>query len=80
MRRALEWLGLVEENRDADMDYCPVDLKARRDRFMERTIPGQGILVSRGGICIEREKEIVDTLHQGRIVLVDLRDVELQPG
>ncbi len=80
VRRALEWLGLVEEDREAEMEYCPVDLKARRERFMEKTIPGQGILVCRGQAAIRREKEISETLHKGRIVVVDLREVDLEPG
>lgn len=80
MRRALEWLGLAEETSDGGIDYCPVEFKARRDRFMEKTFPGQGVLVCRGRAALEREKEMVETLRQGRILVVDLRKIELEPG
>lgn len=80
MRRALEWLGLAEEIPDEAVDYCPVEFKARRDRFMEKTFPGQGALVCRGQTALDREKEMVEALRQGRILIVDLRSVALEPG
>lgn len=80
MRRALEWLGLIEEGSDAVTDYCPVEFKARRDRFMEKTFPGQGVLVCRDQVSLDREKEMIETLRKGRILVVDLREIDLEPG
>lgn len=80
VRRALEWLGLVEEDREAEMNLGPVEFKARRDRFMEKTFPGQGVLICRGQTALEREKEMVEALRQGRIIVLDLRNIALEPG
>lgn len=80
VRRALEWLGVLEVDRDDAMNPCSAELKARRERFMEKTFPGQGVLVCHGQVALDREKEIVETLRQGRILVVDLRDISLEPG
>ncbi|MCF7936093.1 MAG: cell division protein SepF [Synergistales bacterium] len=87
LARLLVKLGILEEIEEFEEPVEQKKSRKRRDaKPPEPQVPpepeevGPALVICRGDECVRRAEELVDALHQGRLVLVDLRGVARQPG
>ncbi len=77
--RLLARLGILEEVEE-DFEDDEEQMRDRKRRVLEPSPPEAVLVVVRGMQCVHRREEIAEALHQGKLVLVDLRMVERAMG
>lgn len=77
--RLLAKLGILEEV-DEEYEVDEEHLKERKRRVLEPPPPETALVVVRGMQCVHRREQIAEMLHQGKLILVDLRLVERGMG
>ena len=77
--RLLARLGILEDV-DEEFEEDEEQLQERKRRVLNPVPPDSALVVVRGMQCVQRREEIAEALHQGKLVLVDLRLVERTLG
>lgn len=77
--KLLARLGILEEVEE-DFEEDDEQWKERKRRVLEPAPPEAALVVVRGLQCVHRREEVAEALHQGKLVLVDLRLVERALG
>jgi len=73
-------LGILEEIiEEYDVEDDEVHLERRR-RVLDPVPPDAVLSIVRGSLCVEQRERIAEALHQGMLIIVDLRKVDRDVG
>ena len=81
LERLMAFLGLVD--RDADEEYdddLQPDMEERRERVIKPAAGEASLIIVRGASGAERKEELAESIREGKMLLVDLRGMEKEPG
>ncbi len=73
-------LGILEEiieEYDVEDDEAHLE---RRQRVLNPAPPDAVMAIVRGSLCVEQRERIAEALHQGMLIIVDLRKVDRDVG
>ncbi|MEA4880235.1 MAG: cell division protein SepF [Synergistaceae bacterium] len=83
LERLMALLGLVDRNgeefEDEDAERTN-GLEEREERILRPPLKQADIILLRGSAGVERKEELAEELRKGRMVLLDLRGMEREPG
>lgn len=74
-------LGILEEiiEEEYDMEDNEAQLE-RRQRVLNPAPPDAVLAIVRGHLCVEQRERMAEALHQGMLIIVDLRKVDRDVG
>ncbi len=73
-------LGILEEIiEEYDVEDEEAHLERRR-RVLDPVPPDTVLAIVRGTLCVEQRERIAEALHQGMLIIVDLRKVDREVG
>ena len=84
LERLMALLGLVDPGGDEfsedGEDYLRPDLEQREERVLRPAAGEADLILLRGSTGPDRKEELAEALRKGKMLLVDLRGMEREPG
>lgn len=80
--RFLSFLGLIEEDEDYEDEgeFRETNWEERKERVLRPAIGKPAVILARGQVALERKEGLAESLRMGQMVILDMREAELELG